>query len=162
MNYLIKGVFLILLWTPIAFANDTFEKVGEGKMEYLLWDVYDAVLYSPDGSYSLGSNPVKFKLTYLRDIKAKDIVNATNKQWQHLGKGDLAKKYDDKLMSIWPDIKKGDSLTLLTDNDGKSIFLHNDKEIGAIEDSDFAAEFLAIWLSKNTSEPELRKHLLGK
>ena len=33
-----------------------------------------------------GEHPVKFKLTYLRDFDAKDIVKATNEQWEHIGK----------------------------------------------------------------------------
>jgi len=66
-----------------------------------------------------------------------------------------------KLLQIWPDIKKGESLTLITNEQGRSIFYHNDKKIGEINEPEFATDFLAIWLDKNTSEPELRKQLLG-
>ena len=55
-------------------------------MEYLFWDVYDAVLFTPSGNYSAGTHPIKFKLTYLRDFEAKKIVKATNEQWEHIGK----------------------------------------------------------------------------
>ena len=97
----------------------------------------------------------------MRDFAAKDIVKATKEQWQHLGKSDLSAKYADKLLVLWPNIKKGESLRLQTSPSGEAIFYHNDKKLGEITDSQFANQFLAIWLSPNTSEPALRKQLLG-
>jgi len=156
--------YLLLIYVlsiNTAFADTQFNKVGEARMEYLFWDVYDATLYTPTGSYTANQAPVKFTLTYLRDFDAKDIVKATNEQWQHLGKPQLTARYADKLLAIWPDIKKGESLTLLTDEQGHSTFFHNDNQIGRIEDDTFAEDFLAIWLSENTSEPSIRNQLLG-
>jgi hypothetical protein len=37
----------------------------------------------------------------------------------------------------------------------------NDKPIGNIDDAEFARAFFAIWLDPKTSEPSLRKQLLG-
>lgn len=161
MKYILCGAILCVFSSTTVLANSDFNKVGEGKMEYLLWDVYDATLSTHSGNYALGDNPVKFKLTYLRNFEAKDIVKATQEQWQRLGKEQSSKTYSDKLLQIWPDIKKGESLTLITNEQGGSIFYHNDKKIGEINEPEFATDFLAIWLDKNTSEPELRKQLLG-
>lgn len=156
-------MIMATLFTPLSFSEEQadFKKVGEARMEYLFWDVYDAKLYTPSGTYKQGVHPVKFTLTYLRDFAAKDIVKATKEQWQHLGKSDLSAKYADKLLALWPDIKKGESLSLQTSPSGEAIFYHNDKKLGEITDSQFANQFLAIWLSPNTSEPALRKQLLG-
>lgn len=149
------------LVSPYSAAQTNFKKVGDARMEYLFWDVYDASLYTPSGQYESGSNPVKFTLTYLRDFAAKDIVKATREQWQHLGKTDLAPKYASQLLAMWPDIKKGESLSLKTSDSGVARFYHDGELLGEISDPDFAAEFLAIWLSPQTSEPKLRKQLLG-
>lgn len=161
MKTLLNLVLIYALFNHAAYADTQFNKVGEARMEYLFWDVYDATLFTPSGSYNPKQTPVKFTLTYLRDFDAKDIVKATKEQWQHLGKSQLSARYADKLLAIWPDIKKGESLTLLTDQQGHSIFFHNDNEIGRIEDTTFADDFLAIWLSENTSEPSIRNQLLG-
>jgi hypothetical protein len=162
MNAILKIVCCYLLINSACAAADVnFNKVGEARMEYLFWDVYDATLFTPSGTYQSGKNPLKFKLTYLRDFAAKDIVKATKEQWQHLGKPQLSSRYADTLLALWPDIKKGESLTLLTNEQGQSIFFHNDNELGKIAEREFATEFLAIWLSENTSEPKLRKQLLG-
>lgn len=156
-------MIMATFFTPLSFSEEQtdFKKVGEASMEYLFWDVYDATLYTRSGSYKQGAHPVKFSLTYLRDFAAKDIVKATKEQWQHLGKSDLSAKYADKLLALWPDIKKGESLSLQTSPSGQATFYHNDKKLGEISDSQFANQFLAIWLSPNTSEPALRKQLLG-
>ncbi|GEB70313.1 hypothetical protein PC2016_3284 [Pseudoalteromonas carrageenovora] len=159
INLLISFCFLLISYN--AYANDDFTKVGEARMEYLFWDVYDATLFTPSGKYKSGENPIKFKLKYLRDFEAKDIVKATKEQWEHLNKPDLSQKYADKLLNIWPNISKGDSLMLETDVNGKSTFYYNDEKVGQIDDVQFANDFLAIWLDKNTSEPALRQQLLG-
>lgn len=161
LKFLLKAVTFYLLTTSIVLANTQFNKVGEARMEYLFWDVYDAVLFTPSGNYSAGTHPIKFKLTYLRDFEAKEIVKATNEQWEHIGKKELADKYDSKLLSIWPDIRQGDSLTLVTNEQGLSTFYHNDEKIGEINEPQFSSDFLAIWLDEKTSEPKLRKQLLG-
>lgn len=161
MNAFCKFVAFYLLTSTFAIAEIDFKKVGEARMEYLFWDVYDATLFTPSGSYTLGENPIRFKLTYLRDFDAKDIVKATKEQWQHLGKAALSEKYTDRLLTMWPNIKEGESLTLATNDQGHSIFYHNDNQVGEINDTQFATHFLAIWLSIETSEPALRKQLLG-
>lgn len=157
------AMIMATFFTPLSFSEEQtdFKKVGEARMEYLFWVVYDATLYTRSGSYKQGAHPVKFTLTYLRDFAAKDIVKATKEQWQHLGKSGLSAKYANKLLALWPDIKKGESLSLQTSPSGQATFYHNDKKLGEISDSQFANQFLAIWLSPNTSEPALRKQLLG-
>ncbi|MBQ4833420.1 chalcone isomerase family protein [Pseudoalteromonas sp. MMG010] len=130
-------------------------------MSYLFWDIYDAKLYTHTGKYQHMTHPIKFSLRYLKDIKKEDIVNATNEQWQHLGKSELISRYSQTLLKLWPDIQKGDTLTLITSDTGESTFYFNTLALGEINDPEFAEQFLAIWLSKHTSQPLLRKQLLG-
>jgi hypothetical protein len=44
---------------------------------------------------------------------------------------------------------------------GRSTFLLNGKPLGSIDDPQFGPSFLAIWLSPDTSRPELRRSLIG-
>ncbi|TMP46158.1 MULTISPECIES: chalcone isomerase family protein [unclassified Pseudoalteromonas] len=154
------SLFAALLFSAGVYANG-FKTVGQAKMEYLFWDVYNAKLETPSGSYQFGQHPSKLTLTYLRDFDAKDIVKATNEQWQHLKLNDMVGAYDKQLLALWPDIKKNDSLSFLTNEQGVGTFYFNDKELGQIDDNKFADNFLAIWLSADTSEPSLRKQLIG-
>ena len=151
----------LLLLSMNSMATE-FKQVGESRFEYYFWDVYDAKLATESGQYQFGQHPSKLSLTYLRDFAAKDIVKATNEQWQHLGKTDLIGKYDKTLLALWPDIKEGETLSFLTNKQGIGTFYHNDTKLGGIDDSEFADNFLAIWLSPQTSEPKMRKQLIGE
>ena len=163
-NFLMFVLLLPLVTYANSNANDLreFKIVGESRFEYYFWDVYDAKLSSPTGQYKFGQHPSQLSLTYLRDFAAKDIVKATNEQWEYLGKKELMGKYDDALIALWPDIKEGETLTFITDINGKGTFFHDDKKLGGLDDITFADNFLAIWLSPDTSEPVMRNQLIGK
>ena len=64
-------------------------------------------------------------------------------------------------MTLWPNIEEGDTL-LLKVEETKSTFYHNGELRGEITDQYFGPMFLAIWLSENTSQPELRTQLIGQ
>ena len=58
-------------------------------------------------------------------------------------------------------VKTGDVIVgVLKPNQGAE-FYHQSRLSGRIDDIDFARTFFAIWLDERTSEPELRKRLLG-
>jgi hypothetical protein len=65
------------------------------------------------------------------------------------------------LKNMWPDIQKGDNLSILI-HQGRSTFYFNNHYLGFIDEVEFGEIFLAIWLSENTSQPSLRNELLGK
>ena len=161
-KFIISILTIPLLMLSINSMATEFKSVGQSRFEYYFWDVYDAKLATPSGNYQFGQHPVKLSLTYLRDFAAKDIVKATNEQWQHLGKTDLLGKFDQQLLALWPDIKEGETLSFITDMQGIGTFYHNDTKLGGIDDSQFADNFLAIWLSPKTSQPDMRKQLIGE
>ena len=66
------------------------------------------------------------------------------------------------LESIWPDVKKGDQLVVISNPDGKTTFYNNHRSLGTIEDPNFGAVFLAIWLDENSRFKKNRKELLGE
>jgi len=144
-------------------SENTFKKVGTAKFTYLLWDIYESELMTTSGKFTFNDQQqLLYKVTYLRDIKASDLIQETKKQWQHLGvKKEVYQPYLSNLKSIWPDIQEGDSLTLFYNKDS-SAFYYNNGFIGEYKDQQFAKLFLDIWLSPNTSEPQLRKKLLGE
>ena len=144
-------------------------QVGSAKFTVLFWDIYQSALYSPTGQFNeeihIKSNklkqPLLFEIQYLRDISVDDLLARTIEQWQHLGMEDKDyAPYLPQLKKIWPDIKKGDRLALLLQQDS-SIFYFNDRFAGDINNPLFGQQFLAIWLAENTSQPKLRRQLIG-
>ena len=64
-----------------ASVPDDFSKVGQTRLSVYFWDVYDATLYSPSGKYKQDERQALL-LAYLRDIKAKDLIETTEEEWQ--------------------------------------------------------------------------------
>jgi hypothetical protein len=148
----------------IDFKEVNFKEVGSTKFSFLFWDIYHSTLYTKSGTYLAESEPAEliFEIKYLKDITAEDLIERTIEQWQHLGFSES--QYNDfiPLLSVmWPDISSGDTLALLV-QDRQSIFYFNDVKIGVIAQQEFSKLFLDIWLSKRTSQPELRSELLGE
>jgi hypothetical protein len=140
-----------------------FKLLGEAKFSVLFWDIYQSRLLTSDGQYPLSHHCQSslFEIQYLRDISKQELLDNTLAQWQHLAI-DKAEYmlYLTVLENIWPDIKAGDQLTLLS-RANRTVFYFNQKKIAEIESEEFADLFLRIWLDENTSEPELRTQLLG-
>ncbi|MBU1619428.1 MAG: chalcone isomerase family protein [Gammaproteobacteria bacterium] len=138
--------------------------LGQGQFSYLFWDLYQAQLYTADGSWNgyQQSSPLVLKLTYQRKISKDDFIEATMDQWKHL-QGKLSaqhKEWAGLLDRLWTDVKKGDQLSCVLLPDGTVQFYFNDKLLGDVTDPAFGPAFLDIWLSDKTSAPKLRKQLL--
>ncbi|PKH07145.1 chalcone isomerase family protein [Moritella sp. Urea-trap-13] len=164
------ALLLLQLFMPLRVAampllNDMY-KHGEGEMSFLFWTLYKAELYSSQPDFDIKRYPQALKITYLRDISQQDLIEATQKQWQELG---LNLPDEDQwlkdLGTIWPDVNEGDVITLIVDEQQVSHFyLSNNNDVttlGRFDNQVFGSSFLAIWLSKNTSRPELRTQLIG-
>ncbi|MCO7187833.1 MULTISPECIES: chalcone isomerase family protein [unclassified Pseudoalteromonas] len=160
----------------------TLELRGTAELRYLFWDIYSAALYTSGGRYQETEFPQVLKLTYKRDIEAQELVDATREQWQKQKlKLDNSEQWLRQLGQLWPDIRKGNQLILVVDKEQQSRFYFRPEApetlkvslsesalkesarfLGAINDSAFGPAFLGIWLSEKTTEPKLRKQLIGK
>ena len=168
-----KYLYLLMIIVFMSFNSSAviladLHKIGHAKMSVLFFDVYDIELLSKDKNWQPDSYPQALKITYLRDISKEDLLKATKEQWQHIQlKQPNENLWLKKLDAIWPDIKEGNGLTILVDPYKTSKFYFTSKEhknllIGEISDPGFGPAFLDIWLGENTSEPKLRKRLIGK
>lgn len=151
-----------LVMASIAHAeNKALLLVGEASMKVLFWSVYDSRLYTESGSYERTQRPIKLEIEYLRNIKAEDLVSRTALEWDHLGIPQASyQTWMNKLTRIFPDIKKQDVLAMYLDKQNRTTFTFNNKLLGHIDDEAFGENFLAIWLSPDTSQPEHRLALI--
>ncbi|MGX9462303.1 chalcone isomerase family protein [Shewanella sp. A14] len=142
--------------------SSTLIQVGSASMSLLWLDIYSAKLYSIDGQYHANQLPLKLDIEYHREISAVDLIEATVEQWQHLGISETQiNQYREQLIYAWPNVKEGDRLTFLVHASAQAAFLFNDVPYYQVSDPQFSTDFLAIWLSENTSHPKLRKQLIG-
>ena len=162
----------LFLTAPVgAYANPSYvaehvpqaQKVGEGRLNLLFWDLYDAALYAPNGQWQKDA-PYALELKYLRSFKGKDIVNATIDEFVRMDihNPDLLNPWKDALLPLIPDVDTGDSIIGIRTANGHTRFYHNGTHTGTVTDPRFADHFFDIWLSKQTRSLYLRNQLLGK
>ena len=73
--------------SPYSYADirASVSIVGSAKLSVLFWDIYESELFTSTGHYDPQvDQSVLFDIRYLRDIKAKDLIEKTKEQWQHL------------------------------------------------------------------------------
>ena len=167
MKNLFKTLFCIMLFAASVNAKavpwERLQLTGEARLSVLFWDVYDARLFTSDGSYSENRYPIALQLNYLRDIDKDDLVDETLNQWRRQGLDGHPRVGDwlAELGKLWRDVRKNDAITLVVNAAGDSSFYFNDKLLGRISDPEFARYFAAIWLSEKTTSPRVREQLIN-
>ncbi|MFT4874744.1 chalcone isomerase family protein [Congregibacter sp.] len=138
-------------------------KVGEARLKFLFWSVYDSRLYTLSGAYNEGERPLKLEIQYLLDITADALLERTLMEWSNMGRSHPSQEqWRSELANIWTDIQSGDVLSLELDSANRSTFRRNGELLGHIEDPEFGQEFVDIWLSEDCTRPDIRQALLGK
>jgi len=130
----------------------------------MFWTIYKSTLFTADGEYRGIEPGLALKIEYRRNISRNQLVSATRGQWQELRLYDpsASESWLQELTELWPNIRRGDSITLYVEQDMSSSFFHNDKSLGQMGDARFTESFLAIWLAENSTFPKLRNQLIGQ
>ena len=149
------------LANPLAHVPRAL-KVGEGRLRYLFWDVYDAALYAPRGVWR-DEPPFALRLSYLRPIAGVAIAERSVREIRDQGFNDevMLNIWHQKMRDIFPDVDEGVSLTGIYTTHGSTIFYKDMFEIGRVSDPEFGRAFFAIWLGERTNFPDLRRQLRG-
>lgn len=165
---------LICLLAALSFANPAWckepvlsmipdaEIVGEGTLSMAFWDVYQAKLYAPSGTFS-DNQPFALSIYYMRNIEGGDIADRSIEEIRGQGFSEEAKlsRWNSQMKKIFPNVRDGTVLLAIFIPDNKTIFYNGNQKIGTINDAEFTKWFSNIWLSEKTSAPELRRNLLG-
>ena len=136
--------------------------VGKGRLTLLLWDMYDATLYAPQGKWDKDL-PYALILSYLRSFTGSNISKTSAEEIGRLGDVDEQKLeyWHRQMADIFPDVDENTQLTGIRNSDGNALFYQDSNFLGRIDDPDFSHLFFAIWLDERTLVPRLRDDLLG-
>ncbi|MBQ0799397.1 MAG: chalcone isomerase family protein [Porticoccaceae bacterium] len=137
-----------------------FKLVGQGTMRWLWFDIYQAKLSTPSGTYVAQQWPLSLELIYARHISREDLIKTTEDEWRRQSIN-YQEQWLTQLNKIWPNISPKDKLLLQVDKEGSSQFFYNNQYLGSLNDKKFTLAFTAIWLSDNTLKPALRDQLIG-
>lgn len=147
---------------PASRLVPSAELVGQGRLTFFGFRIFDAELYAPDGVYASGK-PFALKLTYLRNFSGDSIAERSIDEIRRQGYANQVKlaDWDAKMRSIFPDVSPGQSITGVRDTAGRTVFYSGSRRLGTIDDPEFARRFFSIWLGNNTQDPDLRARLIG-
>lgn len=138
---------------------------GSGRLTWFGLAVYDARLWVGDGFVAERYAAASFalELEYARALIGARIAERSLKEMRRAGPIDTAQAdaWLAQMTRIFPDVQKADRLIGLHRAGSGARFLHNGRPIGEVPDAAFAARFFGIWLGRETSEPALRRALLG-
>lgn len=154
--------FCIALVPCITLAQQSWNPVGSTDVHWAVFKLYNITLMTHDGVYQSEEYPLALEIRYYRDIDKEDLVKATGDQWAKLGiSTERRKDWLPQLLSLWPDVKENDKLRIEVDVSGENTFFYNGDRIGGVGSKEFSRAFLAIWLSRDTSRPDLLEELTG-
>lgn len=156
-------ILLLFSFTVSASPVASLDKLGEGEMNYLFWTLYKAEYFSlrQVGGKELPQDSA-LRITYYKSISKQALLEATEDQWLKLGYTPLeVLVWLEPLKDIWTDVEPGDKLTFVASENGTGAFYFDNQLMGEISDTTFSDAFISIWLSSKTSQPRLRKQLLG-
>ncbi len=149
-----------------------WKTVGEAKLTWFIFDIYESRLRAPDGRYQVSSDvsphPIALEIYYQRDVTKQQLLEVTDEQWQKLGVNKQRRQqWLSELNKMYPNIKKGDELAYVTDGKAGQLLYRQygdsaSKTVGYVEDEGLNDAFLSIWLSPKTEFPKLRKQLIGQ
>ncbi len=136
--------------------------VGRGVLSYAFWDVYKVTLYAQDGRFDF-NKPFALSIEYFLAISSKDIADRSVQEMRKQGFSDEVKlaAWHAQLKSIFPDVRNGTVLSAVYAAKQQTTFYNGPTIIGTIAGDDFGRAFFGIWLDEKTSEPRLRRALLG-
>jgi hypothetical protein len=171
----IVGAFAVagaLLAAAPAFADDAKpseiarvikadEPYGTGSLRVLLMKAYDASLWTDASQWSMQS-PFALTLKYHFNCSASDIVDRAVDEISHTSNLSAATiaHYRSLIATLLPGARSGDEMTGLYTPDGTVRFYVNGQKTGQVKDPAFAQAFFGMWLSPQTSEPDIRAGLL--
>lgn len=169
-----RPVLAALLALPWAAQSKPAELAGElpgaklqgqGLLRFLGLRVYGARLWVLDGFQPADytAHPVALELEYARDLVGKRIAERSLIEMRRVGEVPEAQA------TVWlalmersfPDVRAGDRIVGVYRPDAGMRFFVNGKAGQDIRDLAFARLFIGIWLSPRSSEPALRRALLG-
>jgi len=141
--------------------------VGQGKFTFWGLDIYQASLWTGDNPLlpeQWHTQGLALELRYLRDFDGKDIAKRSLDEinGQSAVAKDKAQAWLKAMEDLFPNVRKGQSLTGIYLADKGAQFLFDNTVLGELKDPELAKRFFAIWLSPQTSAPELRQKLFSQ
>jgi hypothetical protein len=174
-SHWLSGCFYLLLtlcWSSLTYAalQNPIEvttyignkpPLGSGTVTGLFTQLYEVTIWTQAERWSWDS-PFVLRLKYAKAFSHDQIVDASISEIDKIHNLDDATKqyYRQTLETIFPSVQKDDAISAVYLPGEKLLFFYNGHQIATITNMRLARDFLDIWLSDHTREPELRNSIL--
>ena len=139
---------------------------GQAKLTFWGFEVYQATLWVTRGfaADNYEQNPFALELAYLRDFKGADIAKRSIAEMRRQAPMTPTQEatWEDQMRALFPDVKAGDRITGINQPAVGAVFWSQGRVLGEVRDPAFAKQFFGIWLSPQSSEPQMRRALLAQ
>ena len=174
-------IFILFALTMHSAAHSTVEKsseppaglevltkprlVGQHLFKFFGLEIYHISLWSSSEWNPDQWNQQSFALSlvYSRNLSGEEIAKRSIAEIKRqVDLSDAAEQqWLNQLRALIPSVKPGDRLTGVYQPSAGLVFWLDSKKLGEIKDPTLSEAFMGIWLSTKTSEPKMRKKLLG-
>ncbi|QAZ39784.1 hypothetical protein C1M51_10350 [Methylibium sp. Pch-M] len=143
---------------------------GSGRLRYFGLHIYDARLWvGPDypvtapGREDYAAHRFALELEYARSLDGEKIAERSIDEMQRAGPLPDAQRQGwlAFMTTTFPNVEAGSRITGLHRPGEMARFYFNGQPAGELRDPTFAQRFFGIWLGPQTSQPALRRSLLG-
>jgi hypothetical protein len=135
-------------------------------MTFLGFEVYQATLWVAPGFVQTAYEQSLFALdlAYRRDFSGADIAQRSIAEMRRQAPMTPVQEasWESQMRALFPDVRTGDRITGVNQPATGVVFWSNGRLLGEVRDPAFAKQFFGIWLSPQTSEPQLRRALLAQ
>ena len=136
------------------------EKVGSSDYGVLFIDVYDIDLYQDKENKDVDMLHLKYHM----DLSAQRRINSLLKDMAKMPSLEKApfKAWETQMQAFFPDVKDGDTITILRTPEGAAQFYYNDGLRAEIKDTVYTNAFFSVWLGEESPLKKIHKKLLKK
>jgi hypothetical protein len=139
--------------------------LGSGRLRFFGLRVYDARLWvgSSFNAQRFEDHLFALELEYARTLEGAAIAQRSIAEMRRAGSvtDAQASAWQSALANAFPNVVAADRLTGVHMPGAATRFFHNGKPTAAVPDPVFGRAFFGIWLAPTTSEPDLRRQLIG-
>jgi len=138
---------------------------GQGRLTFLGLAIYDIRLWVREGFNPArwDAHELMLEIVYSRALHGHRIAQRSLDEMRRQRALDAptGTRWLEQMQQLFPDVRRGDRIAGVYRPDGTATFFVNGAARGQVRDGDFARLFFGIWLSAQTSEPQLRERLLA-
>ncbi len=152
----------VLSMSAVAELPKGLRPIGEARLSFLWYDVYQARLFNLQGQFDGLKAPLVLQIIYRREISNQVQIEQTANQLGNKVSEEEMLPWLMDLAALWPDIRTDDQLTFHMRSHDSGDFYFNGQLLGNVDHPGFARAFMNIWLADDGRYSRMAKQLRGE